>query len=257
MNWQKPPWREGRNKHRLALRPVGLEDLWQNDPRLLANKHRQLVRNYTRTVSTLADYQTVAPSVPGVTPLDVYPDWIANVGTAVAEDLCLIDTSRENRFVAGCLAAPSYWSLGEKLGKPLYAVHERVHGMNQQIGKRIDEFFYHLPLQRPFRRENWFVHPERIYFRPEPEVQHGVRSDLLQAYFRSEEQTILRLDERFVLFAIGVRFTLVSELQAYPEARRQLAMALRAMDGDEIAYFGGVAKHARLSDYVASLGGDT
>lgn len=257
MFWHKPPWHEGRNKHRLALRPVGLEALWRNDPRLLDNKHRQLANNYDRTVSTLVDYQTVAPPVPGVTPVDVYPDWIANVGTIIAEDLCLVDTWRENRFVAGCLAAPSYWSLREKLGKPLWAVHGRVRGMNQKIGARIDDFFYRLPRHRPFRRENWFVHPERVYFRPEPEARDEFSSDLEQAYFRCEEQTVLRIDDRFVLFAIGVRFAPVSRLRAYPEARRQLAVALRAMDEDEIAYFGGVAKHARLSDYVASLGGDT
>ena len=64
---------------------------------------------------------------------------------------------------------------------------------------------------------------------------------------------LLRLDERFVLFVIGVVFAPVRGLREYPEAAAQLSDALSAMDGDEISHFGGVAKHALLSDYVASV----
>lgn len=254
MFWHKPPWHEGRNKHRLGLRPVEMDDLWSNDADLLDNKRKQLAQNYPATVRTLVAYETVALPVPGVAPANEYPDWIANVGAVVADDLCLIDTRHENRFVAGCLAAPSYWSLADKLGKRLFAVHGEVQGMNRKIGRRIDEFFRRLPAHRPHRRENWFVHPERVYFRSDAAACSGLSRDLNDAYFRCEKQTFLRLNERFVLFIIGVHFAPLCELGAYPEARSQLTMALQQMDDDEIAHFGGVAKHARLSDYVALLG---
>ncbi|NKB99062.1 MAG: DUF3445 domain-containing protein [Pseudomonadales bacterium] len=252
--WQQPPWFEGRSKHRLGLRPIDIAALWQPDGSLFANKSLQLETNYTNVVGTMAGYERVACDIPGLElSKQRYPDWIANVGTMVAEDLCLIDTTDENRFVAGCLAAPSYWLLHEKLGQALFEVHAPVEGMNAKIGTRVDGFFSRLPIGRPFRRANWFVHAEAEYFRTDSSTRSLLDADPADWFFRSESQTLLRLDEQFVLFVIAVTFVPVSDLARNKASIEPLLASLSAMDRDEISHFGGVAKFQRLTDYVASL----
>ena len=252
--WQRPPWHDGKNKHRLGLRPIDLDELWIADDALLANKQAQLEARYDAVVATSPEYSQVDFELPELSNLPSrFPDWIANVGWQVAEDLCLLDIEQDNRLVAGCLTAPSYWSLREKLGLPLLQVHEPVHGMNKKIGARIDRFLQQMPLLRPFRRENWLVHAEADYFRPAPSLIGELPTSPDNWHFRSERQTLLRLDARFVLFVIGIVFAPASKLAAYPGALDALRRSLRAMDDHEIEHFGGLEKYRRVADYVELL----
>lgn len=252
--WRAPPWREGKNRYRLALRPVEIEDLWCPDPPLSRNKALQLAGNYPDCVATHAGYEQIRLEIPGVSRIGSrFPDWIANVAAEVSEDLCLLDTDSSNRLVAACVTAPGYWCLAEKIGHPLWDVHEPVAGMNQSIGQRIDEFFARLPVGRPFRRSNWFVHGEAVYFRQSPSERGEFPQDAASWHFRSERQTLLRLDERFVLFVIGTTFAPVQDLVRHPSAIKPLAQSLAAMTDDEIRYFGGVEKYRRITEYVGSL----
>ena len=252
--WRHPPWREGKNKHRLGLRPIEMDAVWVSDDELSANKRKQVRERYPEVVATLPGYEGVALAIPGVDePLAAYPDWIANVGIEVSEDLCLLDTEQGHRLVACCLAAPSYWSLHDKLGHPLQHVHGPVQGMNQKIGERIDGFLQGLPVGRPFRRENWFVHSEAVYFRPKSTLRTQLNAEPSQWHFRSERQTLIRLDTRFVLFIIGIVFVPVAELAAHPRAVETLLASLKAMDEDEVEHFGGMEKYSRIADYVEQV----
>ena len=94
----------------------------------------------------------------GLDNISTYPDSIANVASQIAEDVCIIDTSDSNRFVAGCVCSPSYWDLNKKIGQPLWNVHEAVDGLNSFLGENIDRFITGLTYARPFQRENWFIH---------------------------------------------------------------------------------------------------
>src|SRR4029079_7037701 len=55
---------------------------------------------------------------------------IERAALLVEDDLCILvrDTDGDGGFVlgAGCVCAPSHWSLRDKLGQPIAAIHERV-----------------------------------------------------------------------------------------------------------------------------------
>ena len=110
-----------------------------------------------------------------------------------------------------------------------------------------------MPLLRPFRRENWFVHAEADYFRPAPSLIGELPTSPDNWHFRSERQTLLRLDARFVLFVIGIVFAPVSKLATYPDALEALRRSLHAMDEDEIEHFGGSKKYGQIADYAELL----
>lgn len=251
--WAHPPW-EGKNKHRLGLRPIDLSEVWVHDDELLSNKRLQLECRYEEVVATLPGYEAYAWELPGIAEVGRhYPDWIGCIGALVAEDVCILDTQDNNRLIAGCLAAPSYWSLRDKMGLPLHDVHAPVEGMNQKIGGRIADFFQRLPLGRPFRRENWFVHGEAVYFRQTPGLRTKLSADPEGWFIRSERQTLLRLDERFVVFVIGIVFARFTDMQFYPDAIRSFKASLLAMDDDEITHFGGHPKFTRIKRFIDAL----
>ena len=261
--WESPPWqvgdrkfgkKNGQNKHRLGLKPIALSELWARDDALSENKAQQLKSRYSEVVATHPGYETYQWQLPGITYVPrEYPDWVACLGAQVAEDICILDAQDDNRLVAGCLAAPSYWSLKAKLGQPLHDVHEPVEGMNKKIGGRIVEFFARLPVDRPFRRENWFVHGEAEYFRQNPGLRTQLSENPDHWMFRSERQTLLRLDERFVVFVIGIVFARFTDIRMHRDALDTFKTSLAAMDDDEVMHFGGLAKMEQIANYVDSI----
>ena len=66
----------------------------------------QLAQNYKKVVACAEDSQTAQKALEIFMGLDdkaIYPDAIANVASQIAEDLCIINTSDNNRFIAGCV----------------------------------------------------------------------------------------------------------------------------------------------------------
>lgn len=250
--WQDPPWEDGVRKYRLGLRPITHAQWLRHDPDLLANKARQLEQRYADVVAQSEDF--AAPDISAWRlpwqPQGNYPHWIAELGAGLAEDVCVLDLVAGQRLVAGCLAAPSYWSLRDKLGKPIWQIHAPVEGMNERIGANIEKFLANIPDQTPFYRHNWFVHDERAYF---PVRTSTVRGSVADWQIRSEQQVLYRPDERYLVFTIGVVFAPLNELANHPQHQAGLLKTLQRMDADEISHFGGVEKHQRLTEYVNTL----
>ena len=180
-----------------------------------------------------------------------HPDWIANAGASLAEDICILDVADELRLVAGCLAAPSYWRLHDKIGLPLWDIHRLVDGLNKRLGARIQQFLQRIEVGQPFTRSNWFLHGDAEYFHNRPERPAELGDDPNSWIIRSERQVLCRFTEQYLVFTIRVRFKPLAEIFHHPRARRTAAAhPASAMNTDEIIYFGGSAKHRRLLEYV-------
>ncbi len=250
--WNDPPWGDGVAKYRLGLRPIPTSAWIKSDRPLLENKKHQLHIRYDKIVGEAAGFSAPDTSAWGLPwqAMDGYPHWIARLGAGIAEDVCLLDLAANHRLVAGCLAAPSYWSLKDKLGHPMHEVHEPVEGMNELIGDNIARFMSNIPIQEPFYRSNWFTHDNCDYF---PEQSSHPQRPVAEWFIRSEQQVLFRPEPRYLLFTIRVVFAPLVEIVEHRSTIPGLIRALARMSEDEVAHFGGVEKHRHLSDYVNRL----
>ncbi len=263
--WQLPPWQERRSdgglvpvtrKQRLGLRPIPRDHWFLPDADLLAHKRAQLIDRYDEVVAMTPDL-VLPPLDAWALPVPVSGDvaWhpFVNHFAGVAEDVCLLDARHGFRLVAACLCAPSYWRLEDKLGQPLRTVHEPVEGMNARIGTRVERFLAEMPVGQPFCRRNWFVHGAPLLYHPAPETAAELGEDPAGWWFRSERQVLYKPDAAHVLFTLSISHAPVAGLAGRSGARNAFVAALAGMDQDEIAHFGGVAKYARLQEYVTRL----
>ena len=250
---ENPPWRRSKRKYKMGLSPTSLDSWITVNPKkeILDYKRRSLTQNYEKVVafteeSTLG--QRALEAFTGVAHDSIYPDAIANVASLIAEDICIIDTSDNNRFIAGCVCSPSYWDLNRKIGQTLWHVHQEVDGLNSYLGKKIDHFVRGLSFKRAFKRENWFVHgdTQRMHVHPEEDL----RSEPESWFIRTERETICRISEDFIVFTINPRFVSLSALLDYPEAADCLKVVLKGFTEEEITYFGGRRKFDQLARFL-------
>jgi dimethylamine monooxygenase subunit A len=62
---------------------------------------------------------------------------LATLGRLVQEDLCLMEREGDQHVLTGaCLCFPASWSLAEKLGRPLTAIHRTVESYDGEIARR-------------------------------------------------------------------------------------------------------------------------
>ena len=238
-------------KQRLGLRPVAVHEWLQLDEALLEHKRSVLRRAYAQAVAEVPEFKPPDVSALSLTMADSYPHWIANLASQIAEDVCVLDVRDRQRLVAGCVTAPSYWSLLDKMGQPLREVHQPVQGLNRKLGASIERFIARMPEGQPFRRDNWFVHGGQALMRTRGETAAELGENPARWFVRSEQQGLYKPDGRHLLFTIRVVQVPLQDIFSYSEARNDLLQTLAAMDADEVEHFGGVAKHALLTDYVA------
>ncbi len=159
----------------------------------------------------------------------------------VVEDLCLVDISGPDPvLVAGAVAMPSRWRLGDKVGRTMLAVHGPVPSYAQEIGSATDRLMQRLGDGRIMSRVNWSILDRPGLFQPahtsrseqaRPDVATG--DDAARAMFaRVEYQTVRAFPETStVLFSIhtareplwaladrpAVAASLLAILESHPE----------------------------------------
>ncbi len=229
---------------KLSLQPI--------TPTLLHQKQALMRSRYEDTVAVMEGSEQaqalLLQALAGFGVEEHYQHGIANAGLCVVEDLCLLDVQDEQRLIAGCLCAPSYWCLGEKIGQPLRDIHAPVQGMNDKIGDRIAHFIAGMPVHRGFFRRNYFLHGDAERFHPETEV--NLPEDPHNWFVRSEGQTLYKISSRYLLFALHVQCEPLRDIVGFAEARLTLSKNLRAFDAHEIAHFGGWDKYIKLLEYL-------
>lgn len=119
------------------------------------------------------------------------------------EDLCLI-AQRDGAHVlsAALLCFPASWTLAEKIGRPLGAIHGPVPDYDAGIAARVDRLFSGVREGRPLWRANLLRYEDPALHQPRTEADPRRTGTAESPYLRSERQTILRLAPDLVLFAI-------------------------------------------------------
>jgi hypothetical protein len=176
------------------------------------------------------------------------------------EDFCILTQDapgQSYRLVAAAVAFPTDWRLSEKIGKPLHAVHEPIHGYAEQLSDGVDRFMDKLRTGEIFGRTNMFVMPsgEARYMPELPAEQRyaHVTSDNAGStlFARCERETLRRLPETgAIVFTIGVFRTSLGSLS--DEAMERIASSVGAMLDGEEARRGAPAYAEALTAYAAA-----
>jgi len=139
----------------------------------------------------------------------------------IQEDLCLM-TRRGGEWVLGAASVcfPSRWSLADKIGRSLSAIHEPVPGYEDALGRATESFFDRLRPEGPMWRLNWTLLGDPSLH--QPRAGGGQLQD--RVWFRVERQTLRRLSATEAL-AFTIR-TYVTPLGEVVDARPDVAAAL-------------------------------
>jgi hypothetical protein len=167
-------------------------------------------------------------------PADAHP--LAAAGLLVQEDLCLMVARDGAWHLDGAiLCFPSEWRLGDKLGRPMAAVHAPVTHYADELGDRVDRFFDRLTVDRPVWRRNLFVKATNALFLPVA-VPGGPAAavpgeDGSPYWLRSERQTLRRLPRSgAILFTIRTQLAPLGVLRGRPDRARDLLALIRSRD---------------------------
>ena len=172
-------------------------------------------------------------------------------GRMVQEDLCVLSPDERGQLVlsAACVCFPSHWRLGDKMGRPVAAIHGTVPRYEDELAAKVDGFISRLRPGTIVARRNWTIHELADLFAPEcPPYQRVAPAD---QWLRSERQALRLLPSSgAVLFTIKTQQVQLRHLPA--GVARRLAGRLRAEPAELDAYKG---LGPRLADLLAFLDG--
>jgi len=184
------------------------------------------------------------------------PAWEAalELGRQLETDwLLLVPDDGSFRLVAGCVCFPSSWSLEEKMGHPLEAIHGVVPGLNAQVGKPAAGFLAKMAPGIAWLRANWGLsrspelnqHPDRQLPRLDATIHAG------EVWLRVERQALVALPgTQGVLFGIRVEVYPLADVIADEQARQGLRRALVSMPEAMAAYKGLATARAPLVGFL-------
>ena len=150
---------------------------------------------------------------------------LKTLGRLVQEDFCLLEAAGGEHLLTGAiLCFPASWTLSQKLGRPLTAIHDPVPTYDEAIARRVQRMFDAIRVEQPLWRMNYLSYDDPELFQPRlegqrrpPPVQH--------VYLRSERQCLRRLPgSRAVVFSIHSYVMRVADLP--PEARQTFLAAM-------------------------------
>lgn len=141
---------------------------------------------------------------------------LLTLGRLIQADVCIMQDSPEGHVLTGAiLCFPASWTLSEKIGRALMAIHVPVPEYDDGVGARVQRLFDAIKPDRLLWRANAHLHHDPSLFHPRsesdpPEVRHGPPGG---NYLRSERQVLRRLPETgAVIFAIHTTMIEVDKL---------------------------------------------
>lgn len=177
-------------------------------------------------------FHTPTGTALGASPTDAT---LWELSTWVQEDLLILQTrdDREDCYLtAGSLCLPSRWSLSEKLGKPMHAIHAPVPELNRQLGERIDRFLGHLRVEHPVERFNWSLQSDASLAE-----FPGLDEPVQCLHYRVERQTVRRLPvSGAIVFTVRIYVVPFESVAAIPGAAVRLREDVAAMPEAFSAY---------------------
>lgn len=153
-------------------------------------------------------------------------DPLATIGRLVQQDTCLMQASPKGYVLtAAVLCFPASWTLAEKIGKPLLAIHRPVAKYDANLAKRVDRLFQAIKPGTVLTRANLLFYEKPDLFAPCTEDDQ--RAYLGANYLRTERQTLRRLpNSNAVVFGIH---TTVMDAARLPKEERNAALKAAAM----------------------------
>ena len=131
---------------------------------------------------------------------------LATLGRLVQEDFCLLlrpAGSGEHQLMGAVLCFPAGWTLAEKIGRPLTAIHGPVAAYDATMARRVQRLFDAIRPGQPLWRANLLHYDDPALFAPASEAAPRRPPGPDAPYLRSERQCLLRLPQSgAVVFSI-------------------------------------------------------
>ena len=157
---------------------------------------------------------------------------LLTLGRLVQSDFCLMQPGEAGHILTGAiLCFPAYWTLSEKIGRPLVAIHTPVPEYDDNVGRRVQRLFDAIRPERPLWRMNANLHASGELFTPKSESDPESRVGLEAGVFvRSERQVLRKLPETGVtVFSIHTYMVRVIDLA--PDAQATVSRLVPGSDG--------------------------
>lgn len=250
------PYRDLAEPFRIGLAPLDPADMLVRDERLgeyLALKRRLLARQPDEVFAAKDDAADAQGAVRdfvaanlrehhgAALPPTEGPPLVA-AALAVQEDLLVMRRAADGwRLVAGSLSFPSSWSLREKFGRTLHAIHAPVPGVNERMDARIARMFD--MMRAPMWRQNWSLQGDDRLAVPRIAQERGGHDAVRgEPRLRLEYQTVTRLPSGpppgDVLFTVRIFVAPFETLERRAPLAAKLLAQLDAMSAAEHAYKG-------------------
>lgn len=190
---------------------------------------------------------------------------LLKAGSLVADDLVIMRRKADGwHLVAGHVAFPSSWSLQEKFGRPMQAIHADVPGFGEgtRNAALISRIFDNLQVSQPVERLNWSVNmTDELFLSASKHRRAPVTTapTLETRFARVERQTLRRLPiSGDILFTIRVYVDPIAAIAHHPRAQElalNFAAQLDALDEHQTAYKGLIHQKAELVKQLRVLAG--
>ena len=156
--------------------------------------------------------------------VDVAIDWdqpLITLGRLVQEDICILqDNGTEYCLNGAILCFPASWTLAQKIGRPMMAIHAPVTSYNDDVGARVHRMFSALRPEQGLWRMNHMTYADADLHHPRLENDPRPAPEVRQ-FLRAERQCLIRLPQsRAVVFTIHSYVIRMSDLP--PDARAAL-----------------------------------
>ncbi|KAF7975283.1 hypothetical protein HWV62_10038 [Athelia sp. TMB] len=148
-------------------------------------------------------------------------------------------------LTAGVACSALGWTLGEKLGKPLGAIHAGVPDYKEKMELSMDRWFAKLTPEKPIQRGSWGLESGQPLFLPpsSPLIPLRAHQDpalrLADIHLRVDWQAVRRLPaSRGIVFNYKALFTPLEELRDEPFVPALLARVLKEGKASILEYKG-------------------
>ena len=159
---------------------------------------------------------------------------LLTLGRLIQSDLCLMQPGEDGHVLTGAiLCFPAYWTLAEKIGRPLTAIHVPVPDYDDAIARRVQRLFDAIQPGRPLWRMNANLHASGALFTPKREADPEHRVSLEKAVFVRSERQVLRKLPRTGVTVFSIHTYMIRIRDLAPEARATLSRLVPGSKGDE------------------------
>jgi hypothetical protein len=214
-------------RHRLGAFPVEVANWLPRDTetdltialkkKLLATRRDEVVGFKSGGEAVAQEAALLVSQLSGVKISATGIDALVEASSLVADDLAVlqpvksVDGTKKLLLTAAVVCCPSRWSLAEKMGHDMLAVHAPVAKYAEHVGAAVDNYFQRITVEKPVWRSNWIIQDHPALF--QPVIPPGPLLENPQdLWIRMERQTLRRLPETG-----GILFTIRGYQQPLPE----------------------------------------